>query len=141
MSSSKSLLPLSSYLLPPPTLELHILLFPLLVISPPFRAGRAHHKVIRLYSFFHCRQSTKGIKMKLSVSAYRAQASAHKKILNSSYQMLLNYGATCTTSQSQQQTSSLGLPSVKVGITYLLTGRTFLLLRRVLKGLLQKCAC
>lgn len=57
----------------------------------------------------------KRIKMKLSVSAYRAQASAHKKILNSSYQMLLNYGATCTTSQLQQQTSKLGLPSVKVG--------------------------
>jgi hypothetical protein len=53
--------------------------------------------------------------MKLSVSAYRAQASAHKKILSSSYQMLLNYGATCTTSQSQQPTSTLGLPSVKVG--------------------------
>lgn len=73
--------------------------------------------------------------MKLSVSAYRAQASAHKKILNSSYQMLLNYGATCTTSQSQQQTSSLGLPSVKVGNTDL-TGRTFLSLRRVLNRLL-----
>jgi hypothetical protein len=57
----------------------------------------------------------KKLKMKLSVSAYRAQASAHKKILNSSYQMLLNYGATCTTSQSQQPTSSLGRPSVKVG--------------------------
>jgi len=53
--------------------------------------------------------------MKLSVSAYRAQASAHKKILNSSYQMLLNYGATCTTLQSQQATTSLGLTPVKVG--------------------------
>ncbi|XP_021933450.1 uncharacterized protein LOC110836502 isoform X3 [Zootermopsis nevadensis] len=54
------------------------------------------------------------IRMKLSVSAYRAQASAHKKILNSSYQMLLNYGATCTTSQPQHPAPTLGLPSVKV---------------------------
>lgn len=79
--------------------------------------------------------------MKLSVSAYRAQASAHKKILNSSYQMLLNYGATCTTSQSQQQTSSLALPCVKVGNTDFLTNHILLLLWSLLKGLLQNCAC
>ncbi|XP_014253581.2 uncharacterized protein LOC106668912 isoform X2 [Cimex lectularius] len=36
--------------------------------------------------------------MKLSVSAFRAHASAHKKILNSTYQSTLNYGATCSTS-------------------------------------------
>lgn len=32
--------------------------------------------------------------MKLSVSAYRAHASAHKKILSSSYQTQFNYGST-----------------------------------------------
>lgn len=32
--------------------------------------------------------------MKLSVSAYRAHASAHKKILSSGYHSQLNYGST-----------------------------------------------
>ncbi|XP_055295975.1 uncharacterized protein LOC129565282 isoform X3 [Sitodiplosis mosellana] len=38
--------------------------------------------------------------MKLSVSAYRAHASAHKKILSSSYQTTLNYGSTAASSSS-----------------------------------------
>lgn len=48
--------------------------------------------------------------MKLSVSAYRAHASAHKKILSSSYQT--HYGSTAP-SQSSSHTSS-GLFSVSV---------------------------
>lgn len=36
--------------------------------------------------------------MKLSVSAYRAHASAHKKILSSSYQTQFNYGTTTASS-------------------------------------------
>ncbi|XP_055679126.1 uncharacterized protein LOC129787501 isoform X3 [Lutzomyia longipalpis] len=38
--------------------------------------------------------------MKLSVSAYRAHASAHKKILSSSYQTQFNYGSTAAASVS-----------------------------------------
>lgn len=38
--------------------------------------------------------------MKLSVSAYRAHASAHKKILSNSYQTQLNYGSTAAASIS-----------------------------------------
>lgn len=38
--------------------------------------------------------------MKLSVSAYRAHASAHKKILSSSYQTKLNYGSTAASNSS-----------------------------------------
>ncbi|KAK7868657.1 hypothetical protein R5R35_006954 [Gryllus longicercus] len=75
--------------------------------------------------------------MKLSVSAFRAQASAHQKILSSSYQLLLNYGSTSATAApgsaarggGTQAASILGgpapgtsgataacaLPSVKVG--------------------------
>lgn len=38
--------------------------------------------------------------MKLSVSAYRAHASAHKKILSNSYHSQLNYGSTASASTS-----------------------------------------
>ena len=38
--------------------------------------------------------------MKLSVSAYRAHASAHKKILSNSYHSQLNYGSTSSASTS-----------------------------------------
>lgn len=47
--------------------------------------------------------------MKLSVSAYRAHASAHKKILSSSYQTQLNYGSTAASSSTP---STTGLFSV-----------------------------
>lgn len=47
--------------------------------------------------------------MKLSVSAYRAHSSAHKKILSSSYQTQLNYGSTAA---SQSSNTSGGLMSV-----------------------------
>lgn len=43
-------------------------------------------------------------KMKLSVSAYRAHASAHKKILSSSYQQTLNYGSTAASSSTPATT-------------------------------------
>lgn len=42
--------------------------------------------------------------MKLSVSAYRAHASAHKKILSSSYQTQLNYGSTAASSSTPNTT-------------------------------------
>lgn len=42
--------------------------------------------------------------MKLSVSAYRAHASAHKKILSSSYQQTLNYGSTAASSSTPATT-------------------------------------
>ncbi|XP_063930154.1 uncharacterized protein Cngl isoform X3 [Zophobas morio] len=45
--------------------------------------------------------------MKLSVSAYRAHASAHKKILDTAYQ--LNYGST--SASSHQHGTQLGLPT------------------------------
>ncbi|XP_044260649.1 uncharacterized protein LOC123008726 isoform X1 [Tribolium madens] len=45
--------------------------------------------------------------MKLSVSAYRAHASAHKKILDTAYQ--LNYGST--SASSHQHAPPLGLPT------------------------------
>lgn len=45
--------------------------------------------------------------MKLSVSAYRAHASAHKKILSSSYQTQLNYGSTAAASSSTPNTATL----------------------------------
>jgi hypothetical protein len=40
--------------------------------------------------------------MKLSVSAYRAHSSAHKKILSNSYQTQLNYGSTSTAKLSAE---------------------------------------
>uniref|UniRef100_A0AAG5CYP3 Uncharacterized protein n=1 Tax=Anopheles atroparvus TaxID=41427 RepID=A0AAG5CYP3_ANOAO len=46
--------------------------------------------------------------MKLSVSAYRAHASAHKKILSSSsYQTQFNYGSTAAASSSNPTSSAL----------------------------------
>jgi hypothetical protein len=45
--------------------------------------------------------------MKLSVSAYRAHASAHKKILDTAYQ--LNYGST--SASSHQHAPPVGLPT------------------------------
>uniref|UniRef100_A0A182ME72 Uncharacterized protein n=1 Tax=Anopheles culicifacies TaxID=139723 RepID=A0A182ME72_9DIPT len=46
--------------------------------------------------------------MKLSVSAYRAHASAHKKILSSSsYQTQFNYGSTAAASSSAPTSSAL----------------------------------
>lgn len=62
----------------------------------------AHH-----YHQFH--QHIDWFTMKLSVSAYRAHASAHKKILSSSYQTQ-HYGSTAA---SQSHPSS-GLFSVSV---------------------------
>lgn len=47
--------------------------------------------------------------MKLSVSAYRAHASAHKKILSSSYQSTLNYGSTAASSSSNPANSLLSV--------------------------------
>lgn len=63
---------------------------------------------IRTSHIFYCGCSVTGIAelcidtptMKLSVSAYRAHASAHKKILSSSYQTTLNYGSTAASSSS-----------------------------------------
>lgn len=50
--------------------------------------------------------------MKLSVSAYRAHASAHKKILDTAYQ--LNYGSTSAshhaTTSSSSTTAATALP-------------------------------
>lgn len=45
--------------------------------------------------------------MKLSVSAYRANVTAHKKILSSSYQSTLNYGSTAAASSSSAQINPL----------------------------------
>ncbi|XP_037024919.1 uncharacterized protein LOC119066502 isoform X2 [Bradysia coprophila] len=45
--------------------------------------------------------------MKLSVSAYRAHASAHKKILSSSYQTTLNYGSTSAAAATSSTSSQL----------------------------------
>ncbi|KAG7196609.1 hypothetical protein KM043_013097 [Ampulex compressa] len=51
--------------------------------------------------------------MKLSVSAYRAQASAHKKIL-SSYQHQLSYGATNQASSARTPSDPAAvLPALK----------------------------
>ncbi|XP_059622102.1 uncharacterized protein LOC132265433 isoform X2 [Phlebotomus argentipes] len=47
--------------------------------------------------------------MKLSVSAYRAHASAHKKILSSSYQTQFNYGSTAAASVSAPPPTAPGL--------------------------------
>lgn len=47
--------------------------------------------------------------MKLSVSAYRAHASAHKKILSSSYQSTLNYGSTAASSSSNPPNNLLSV--------------------------------
>lgn len=44
--------------------------------------------------------------MKLSVSAYRAHASAHKKILSNSYQTQFNYGSTTANHLTSGGTSS-----------------------------------
>ncbi|XP_033217972.1 uncharacterized protein LOC117173478 [Belonocnema kinseyi] len=51
--------------------------------------------------------------MKLSVSAYRAQASAHKKIL-STYQHQLSYGATQAASARTHSDAAAVLPNIKV---------------------------
>ncbi|GAB0099774.1 uncharacterized protein DMENIID0001_156610 [Sergentomyia squamirostris] len=50
--------------------------------------------------------------MKLSVSAYRAHASAHKKILSSSYQTQFNYGSTAAASVSAPPPTAPGLFAV-----------------------------
>ncbi|KAL7300804.1 hypothetical protein TKK_0006777 [Trichogramma kaykai] len=51
--------------------------------------------------------------MKLSVSAYRAQASAHKKIL-SNYQPQLSYGATYQASSARSPSDPAAvLPGLK----------------------------
>lgn len=44
--------------------------------------------------------------MKLSVSAYRAHASAHKKILSSGYHSQLNYGSTGAAASASSSTSA-----------------------------------
>lgn len=56
--------------------------------------------------------------MKLSVSAYRAHASAHKKILSNSYQSTLNYGSTSAAAGSSTSTT---LFSVSIHIFIYLT--------------------
>ncbi|EDW55376.1 GM19563 [Drosophila sechellia] len=54
--------------------------------------------------------------MKLSVSAYRAHASAHKKILSSGYHSQLNYGSTgaAAASSSSSGATATGLYTVSV---------------------------
>lgn len=52
------------------------------------------------------KQQAKINNMKLSVSAYRAHASAHKKIL-SSYQSTLNYGSTSAAAGSSSTSTTL----------------------------------
>lgn len=51
--------------------------------------------------------------MKLSVSAYRAHASAHKKILSNSYQTQLNYGSTAAASISTTTSPGFGVCYIK----------------------------
>lgn len=56
--------------------------------------------------------------MKLSVSAYRAQASAHKKIL-SNYQQQLSYGATNQASSSRTPSDPAAvLSGLKVSVSF-----------------------
>ncbi|KAF5284190.1 hypothetical protein FQR65_LT00190 [Abscondita terminalis] len=50
--------------------------------------------------------------MKLSVSAYRAHASAHKKILDTAYQ--LNYGSTSASQHSHTTATCSGFQSLEV---------------------------
>lgn len=56
------------------------------------------------------------VRMKLSVSAYRAHASAHKKILSSGYHSQLNYGSTgaAAASSSSSGATATGLYTVSV---------------------------
>jgi hypothetical protein len=57
--------------------------------------------------------------MKLSVSAYRAQANAHKKILNN-YQHQLSYGATNQISSIRTPSDpAAAFPSLKVRNSFL----------------------
>lgn len=71
--------------------------------------------------------------MKLSVSAYRAQASAHKKIL-SNYQQQLSYGATNQASSSRTPSDPAAvLSGLKVSVSshfffFLLLNSLFLFL-------------
>ncbi|XP_013103742.2 uncharacterized protein LOC106084540 isoform X2 [Stomoxys calcitrans] len=51
--------------------------------------------------------------MKLSVSAYRAHASAHKKILSSGYHSQLNYGSTGAAGSSSTASASTGLYAIE----------------------------
>ncbi|XP_037939277.1 uncharacterized protein LOC119672328 [Teleopsis dalmanni] len=59
--------------------------------------------------------------MKLSVSAYRAHASAHKKILSSGYHSQLNYGSTVAAASSSGNSVSSVIRSYTMNTNELAT--------------------